>query len=149
MDACLTQTPGPNGPIAAAAEYLGLREPDLRARLASGWSLGEVALDAGRTAAGLERALLADLERHLDADVAAGRVPPRRRPLIASAVRAWIVELVERRSVAAQAVGRTSRNRAPAGELSAVARPPWASAASRTIASPRPAPGFDRAVAAR
>src|SRR5689334_20528578 len=76
------------------AEYLGLGESDLRARLASGWSLGEIALDAGRTEAGLERALLADLERHLDADVAAGRVPPRRRPLIASAVRAWIVELV-------------------------------------------------------
>ena len=137
------------GPLAAAATYLGLREPDVRARLASGWSLGELAVATGGTAGGLESALLDDLERHLDADVASGRVPQRRRPLIASAVREWIVQLVERRDAPAQAVGRTRRNRAPVDELSAVARPPWASAASRTIARPSPAPGFDRAVAAR
>ena len=136
-------------PIGVAAAYLGLREPDLRARLASGWTLADAAAAEGRTAAGLERALLADLERHLDADVAEGRVPRRRRPLIASAVREWIVALVERRDLRDQAVGSTRRNLAPAGELSAVARPPWASAASRTIARPSPAPGFDRAVAAR
>ena len=41
--------------------------------------------------------------------------------------------------------GSVSRKRAPRGELSTVASPPCARAASRTIARPRPAPGFERA----
>jgi len=47
------------------------------------------------------------------------------------------------------AAGRVRRKRAPRGELSTVAEPPWAVAASRTMASPSPAPGFERAVADR
>ena len=47
------------------------------------------------------------------------------------------------------ASGSASLKRAPAEVLSALAVPPCASAASRTIARPRPAPGFERAVAAR
>jgi len=42
-----------------------------------------------------------------------------------------------------------SRKLAPRDELSTVASPPCARAASRTIASPSPAPGFDRAATAR
>ncbi len=41
--------------------------------------------------------------------------------------------------------GKVSRKLAPLAELSTVASPPFASlAASRTIASPSPAPGFER-----
>ena len=46
-------------------------------------------------------------------------------------------------------LGSASLKRAPDAFVSAVAVPPCASAASRTIARPRPAPGFERAAAAR
>ena len=45
--------------------------------------------------------------------------------------------------------GRAASAEAGAGAFSTVAVPPCAVAASRTIARPRPAPGFERAVAAR
>jgi hypothetical protein len=46
-------------------------------------------------------------------------------------------------------VGRASVKRAPTVVVSAFAVPPWASAATRTIARPSPAPGLPRAVSAR
>ena len=46
-------------------------------------------------------------------------------------------------------VGSASLKRAPEVVLSALAVPPCASAASRTMARPRPAPGFERAAAER
>jgi hypothetical protein len=59
----------------------------------------------------------------------------------------------ENRTLSAYAVGftagRTSVKRAPSLVVSAFALPPWASAASRTIARPSPAPGLPRAVSAR
>ena len=129
----------------------------MRLRLASGRTLGQVAVEEGRPIDGLEDALLADLKWHLDADVAAGRVSTEREAQILAAVKRGIDQMVERRSAAdrgrrlsgVRSSAATSRKRAPVAELSAVARPPCASAASRTIASPRPAPGFERAVAAR
>ncbi len=54
-----------------------------------------------------------------------------------------------RRGRSGGSAGSASLKRAPAIVLSALAVPPCASAASRTIARPRPAPGFERAVAAR
>ena len=45
--------------------------------------------------------------------------------------------------------GSVRRKRAPEAPFSTVAVPPWAVAASRTMARPSPAPGFERAVAAR
>lgn len=44
---------------------------------------------------------------------------------------------------------RTVNRAPPPGALSAVTRPPWASATCRTMASPRPVPGRPRAVLPR
>jgi len=100
----LTQQPDSNsvpvhgGPIAAAAAYLDLDELELRARLQGGRTLGQVALEEGRSVRGLEDALLADLKWHLDADVAAGRVASDRESQILTAVKSRIDRMVECRS---------------------------------------------------
>jgi len=100
----LTQQPDTNslpahgGPIAAAAAYLQLDEWELRARLAGGRTLGQVAAEEGLSIRGLEDALLADLKWHLDADVAAGRVASERESQILTAVKSRIDRMVECRS---------------------------------------------------
>jgi hypothetical protein len=86
------------GPIAAAAVYLHLDEHELRVRLARGRTLGQVALEVGRSVRGLEDALLADLKWHLDADVAAGRVASDSESQILTAVKSRIDRMVECRS---------------------------------------------------
>ena len=53
--------PGP----AAIAAYLGLTPAQLRASLRSGATLAEVAVARGRSLAGLEAAIDADVEAHL------------------------------------------------------------------------------------
>ncbi len=85
------------GPIAAAADFLGVDERELRLRLASGRTLGQVAVEEGRPIDGLEDALLADLKWHLDADVAAGRVTTEREAQILAAVKRGIDQMVERK----------------------------------------------------
>ena len=90
--------PAHSGPIAAAAAYLDLGERELRARLAGGRTLGQVAIEEGRSVRGLEDALLADLKWHLDADVAAGRVASDRESQILTAVKSRIDRMVECRS---------------------------------------------------
>ena len=100
----MTQQPDTNslpahgGPIAAAAAYLQLDEWELRARLAGGRTLGQVAVEEGLSIRGLEDALLADLKWHLDADVAAGRVASERESQILTAVKSRIDRMVECRS---------------------------------------------------
>ena len=90
--------PAHGGPIAAAAAYLDLDEQELRARLQRGRTLGQVAVEEGRSVRGLEDALLADLKWHLDADVAAGRVASDRESQILTAVKSRIDRMVECRS---------------------------------------------------
>jgi hypothetical protein len=92
------------GPIAAAAAFLELDERELRRRLASGRTLGQVAVEEGRPIEGLEDALLEDLKWHLDADVAGGRVSTEREAQILAAVKRGIDQMVERkRRIAAAA----------------------------------------------
>ena len=90
--------PAHGGPIAAAAAYLQLDVWELRARLAGGRTLGQVAAEQGLSIRGLEDALLADLKWHLDADVAAGRVASDRESQILTAVKSRIDRMVECRS---------------------------------------------------
>ena len=63
-----------SGKLDAAASYLGLTEDQLRTELDGGKTLAQVAKDHGKSADGLVDALVADLKKHLDADVAAGRI---------------------------------------------------------------------------
>src|SRR3954454_12465745 len=60
----LIMTPVLPGPSAIAA-YLGLTPAELRASLRSGATLAEVAAARGRSLAGLEAAIDADLDVHL------------------------------------------------------------------------------------
>jgi hypothetical protein len=59
--------------LGAAAAYIGITPKALAAEL-KGKSLAQVAADHGRTAAGLEAALLAPFKARLDRAVAAGRI---------------------------------------------------------------------------
>jgi hypothetical protein len=59
---------GEDSVMAAAADYLGLSLTDLRADLRSGTSLADVAAAQGKSAAGLEDAMIAAMSSHLDAN---------------------------------------------------------------------------------
>ena len=59
---------GEDSAMAAAADYLGLSLTDLRAELRSGTSLADVAAAQGKSAAGLEDAMIAAMTTHLDAN---------------------------------------------------------------------------------
>src|SRR5207253_3157242 len=65
---------GPGGKLDAAAAYLGLTEAQLRTELDGGKTLAQVAKDHGKSVDGLVTALVDALKKHLDADVAAGRI---------------------------------------------------------------------------
>jgi len=58
----------------AAADYIGISETALATARHSGKSLAQVAVDNGKTAAGLEQALVAAFKANLDRAVSAGRI---------------------------------------------------------------------------
>jgi uncharacterized protein YidB (DUF937 family) len=58
----------------AAASYLGLTEAQLRSELEAGKTLAQVTQAHGKSVGGLIDALVADVKKHLDAAVAAGRL---------------------------------------------------------------------------
>jgi len=61
-------------PMAAAATYLGLNQTELRTQKAAGKTLAQIAVAQGKTVAGLKAAMIAGVEKNLDAAVAAGRI---------------------------------------------------------------------------
>ena len=70
---------GPGGPgggpaSAAVASYLGLTADQIQTQLKAGQTLAEIAVAQGKTAAGLEAAIVADATTHLDAAVASGKL---------------------------------------------------------------------------
>lgn len=67
---------GHGGPpfAAAAATYIGITAAQLGTELQSGKTLAQVATAHGKTVAGLKAAILADAKKHLDAEVAAGKL---------------------------------------------------------------------------
>jgi len=70
-------TPGQGGgpPGAAAiASYLGLSTSDVAADLSKGQTLAQIATAQGKTASGLEAAIVADAKSHLDAEVTVGTI---------------------------------------------------------------------------
>lgn len=68
--------------LAAAAEFLGVTETELRASLEDGDTLAEVAKANGKTVAGLSDALVAAAKADLDAKVKAGRLTAAQRTAI-------------------------------------------------------------------
>jgi hypothetical protein len=87
-------------PLAAAATYLGLTEGQLRSQLAAGKSLADVAKAQGKSVAGLEQALLADVQSRLDQAVKDGRLTAAQRDQILARLKANIDAFVNRTPLA-------------------------------------------------
>lgn len=80
--------------FAAAAKYLGVTEAKLRASLEAGDTLAEIAKANGKTAAGLEDALVAAAKADLDKKVAAGRLTSAQRASILADLESRIDDVV-------------------------------------------------------
>jgi hypothetical protein len=80
--------------FAAAAEYLGVTEANLRASLEDGDTLAEIAQANGKTAAGLADALVAAAKADLDEKVAAGRLTSAQRTSILADLESRIDDVV-------------------------------------------------------
>jgi hypothetical protein len=88
---------GPDGgPLGAAAHYLGLSVPQLFDQLSSGKSLAQVASSKGKSASGLENAIISDERARLDKARAAGRITASQEQQILSRLQAHVKELVTR-----------------------------------------------------
>ena len=83
------------GGLTAAAGYLGLTEAELRARLADGKSLAEIAKAEGKSVDGLEQALVADTKKRLDAVVADGRLTEQQATEILARYTEHVDDLVQ------------------------------------------------------
>jgi hypothetical protein len=82
------------GKLDAAASYLGLTESQLRTELAGGKTLAQVAKDHGKSVDGLVDALVAELKKHLDDDVTAGRITKAQEDEFLADARQRITEFV-------------------------------------------------------
>jgi hypothetical protein len=80
--------------FAAAAKYLGVTEAKLRASLEDGDTLAEIAKANGKTAAGLEDALVAAAKADLDKKVAAGSLTAAQRASILAELESRIDDVV-------------------------------------------------------
>lgn len=77
-----------------AAAYLGITEEQLRSELANGKTLAQVAKAHGKTAAGLVDALVADVQKKLDAAVKAGKLTQSEADSMAAELKSHITDLV-------------------------------------------------------
>lgn len=82
------------GDLAAAASYLGMTEADLRAALAGGKSLADVAKEKGKSVDGLVQALVDGASAKLDAAVKAGRLTEAQRAEILAGLKQRVADLV-------------------------------------------------------
>ena len=85
--------------LAAAASYLGLTEVELRAELADGKSLADVARAEGKTVAGLVDALVTEAKGKLDDAVENGRLTEAQRDAMLERIEARIAEHVDEAGV--------------------------------------------------
>jgi hypothetical protein len=85
---------GPPAFFDAAASYLGLSAEELRAALADGTSLADVAADEGKSAEGLEDAIVAAVEKELDQAVEDGRLTEARKTEFLDRFREHVSDLV-------------------------------------------------------
>lgn len=96
--------PGGHGPgglagrgdsLAAAASYLGLTETQLRDKLTAGTSLADVAKAQGKTADGLEQAIVDATKKDLDKAVTDGKLTAAQRDSIEKDLAARVKQRVE------------------------------------------------------
>jgi hypothetical protein len=84
---------GPPG-AAAIATYLGLTSDQIRAELASGETLAQLATAQGKTVAGLEAAIVGDATTDLDAAVTAGKLTSAQEATMLADLKAHVDEMV-------------------------------------------------------
>jgi hypothetical protein len=82
--------PGP----AVIAKYLGLTQAQLREQLRAGKTLAQIAVAQGKSVSGLEDAIYADVQAHLDQAVANGRLTAAREQAILARLKARLDDLV-------------------------------------------------------
>jgi len=80
--------------LSAATSYLGLSPATLKAQLASGKSLAQVATAQGKSVTGLVDAIVAAKKAKLDALVAAGTITAARESRFLAELRAKVTRLV-------------------------------------------------------
>jgi hypothetical protein len=85
---------GPGAAFTAAASYLGLSDTELRAQLASGKSLADVAKAQGKSVSGLVGAMVAAAEKSLDQAVSDGRLTSEQASAIKADLEEHITNLV-------------------------------------------------------
>jgi hypothetical protein len=102
--------PGP----AAIASYLGLSPAQLREQLKAGKTLAQIAVAQGKSVSGLEDAIYADVQAHLDRAVANGRLTAAREQAILARLKAHLDDIVNH---AAPAFGRHAGPRLGAAAL--------------------------------
>jgi hypothetical protein len=83
--------PGP----AAIASYLGLTAAQLRQQLAAGKTLAQIAVAQGKTVAGLEQAIYADLQAHLDRAVDNGRLTKAQEQTLLARLKSRLDDLLD------------------------------------------------------
>jgi hypothetical protein len=107
--------PGP----AAIASYLGLTPAQLRQQLRSGKSLAQIAVAQGKTAAGLEAAVVADVQAHLDRAVARGRLTKAQEQTLLTRLKSRLDDLVDHSLPKAPAPGPGLRGPRPGAAVAA------------------------------
>lgn len=80
----------------AAADYIGIDETALAAARHDGKSLAQIAVDNGKTAAGLQKAVVAAFEVRLEAAVAAGNVTQAQAEQLQAQFEARVQTMLER-----------------------------------------------------
>ena len=80
----------------AAADYLGVSETALATLRHDGKSLAQIAVDKGKTSAGLQQALVAAFKANLDKAVAAGRITSAQATQALANFQAQVKTAVER-----------------------------------------------------
>jgi len=80
----------------AAAEYIGISETALATARHSGKSLAQIAVDHGKTVAGLEQALVAAFKANLDKAVSAGRITSAQATQALANFRAHVATAINR-----------------------------------------------------
>ena len=116
------------GKLDAAASYLGLTEDQLRTELEGGKSLAQVAKDHGKSVDGLVDALVADLKKHLDADVAAGRITKAQEDQFLAEAKQRITDFVNGKGPGGVRYGFRHFDGGPPPAFRGGGAPPWPAA---------------------
>ena len=116
------------GKLDAAASYLGLTDDQLRTELQGGKSLAQVAKDHGKSVDGLVDALVADVKKHLDDAVAAGRITKAQEDQVLADVKQRITDFVNGKGPGGVRYGFRHFDGGPPPGFRGAGAPPWPAA---------------------